>query len=103
MITITTSTKGCRIDLNALLKMHCYTSTRLQEICGAGTRSDTKSKVEMEQPRREKEVVALENYVKLVEYLLPTDGSLMRSYLCHCDLHSENMYVNPNKPEEIVE
>lgn len=27
--------KGCRVDLSALLKMHCYTSARLQEICKA--------------------------------------------------------------------
>ena len=27
--------EGCRVDLSALLKMHCYTSARLQEICKA--------------------------------------------------------------------
>jgi hypothetical protein len=25
----------CRVDLSALLKMYCYTSARLQEICKA--------------------------------------------------------------------
>jgi hypothetical protein len=65
------------------------------------TRSDTKSEVEMEQPRREKEIAALENYLELVKYLLPTDGSIIRSYLCHWGLHGENVYVNPNKPEDI--
>jgi hypothetical protein len=27
--------KGCCVDLNILLKMYCYTSVRLQEICKA--------------------------------------------------------------------
>ena len=27
--------EGCCVDLSALLKMHCYTSARLQEICKA--------------------------------------------------------------------
>jgi hypothetical protein len=27
--------EGCRVYLSALLKMHCYTSARLQEICKA--------------------------------------------------------------------
>jgi hypothetical protein len=27
--------EGCRVDLSALLKMHCYTAARLQEICKA--------------------------------------------------------------------
>jgi hypothetical protein len=27
--------EGYRVDLSALLKMHCYTSVRLQEICKA--------------------------------------------------------------------
>ena len=27
--------EGCCIDLSALLKIHCYTSARLQEICKA--------------------------------------------------------------------
>jgi hypothetical protein len=27
--------EGCRVDLSALLKLHCYTSARLQEICKA--------------------------------------------------------------------
>jgi hypothetical protein len=53
-------------------------------------------------PRREKKLAALENYLKLVKYLLPTDGSIMRSCLWHSDLHAENIFVNPSKPVEIV-
>ena len=40
--------EGCRVDLSALLKMHCYTSARLQEICKATYKvRATKSEVEM--------------------------------------------------------
>jgi len=65
------------------------------------TRSDTESKVGNGATKTRKGDRSLRD-LKLVKYLLLTDGSIMRSYLCQCDLHAENVYVNPNKPEEIV-
>lgn len=53
-------------------------------------------------PTRERKVAALENYLKLVKFVLPTDNSMLRSHLWHCDLHSENVYVNPDNPCEVV-
>ncbi|KAI4173635.1 MAG: hypothetical protein LQ343_002810 [Gyalolechia ehrenbergii] len=53
-------------------------------------------------PTREKKIAALENYLKLVKYVLPTDESLNTSYLWHPDLHTENIYVDPNDPTRIV-
>lgn len=61
-------------------------------LCGPGTY----------RPSREKKIAALENYLKLVKYLLPTDDSITGSSLWHSDLHRENIYVNPDKPGEIV-
>lgn len=53
-------------------------------------------------PSREKKIAAVENYLKLVPYLLPTDDSIKTSYLWHPDLHIENIYVNPAKTTEVV-
>lgn len=53
-------------------------------------------------PSRAVKVAALENYLTLVPYLLPTEPSMLASYLWHGDLHSENIFVNPDKPSEIL-
>lgn len=53
-------------------------------------------------PSRAVKIAALEHYLKLVPYLLPTDPSILASYLWHGDLHSENIFVNPDKPSEIL-
>lgn len=53
-------------------------------------------------PSRRVKIAALENYLELVPYLLPTDSSILASFLWHGDLHSENIFVNPDKPSEIL-
>ncbi|KAL9023366.1 MAG: hypothetical protein Q9196_007245 [Gyalolechia fulgens] len=54
------------------------------------------------EPTREKKISALENYLRLVRYVLPTDESLNTAYLWHPDLHTENIYVDHNDPTRIV-
>ncbi|KAL8931644.1 MAG: hypothetical protein Q9216_007129 [Gyalolechia sp. 2 TL-2023] len=54
------------------------------------------------EPTPEKKIAALENYLRLVKYVLPTDDSITRSNLWHPDLHSENIYVDADDPTRIV-
>ncbi|KAG6061801.1 hypothetical protein E4U32_002805 [Claviceps aff. humidiphila group G2b] len=54
------------------------------------------------QPTREKKIAALECYLKLLKYLLPTDRSLGSSHLWHSDLHLGNIFVDPGNPTRIV-
>lgn len=44
----------------------------------------------------------MEYYLKLIDYLLPTDESIKASCLWHSDFHDENIYVNPDNHAEIV-
>lgn len=53
-------------------------------------------------PTRERKLVALDTYSKLVKYLVPTDDSINTSNIWHDDLHGENIIVNPLKPTEIL-
>lgn len=53
-------------------------------------------------PTRAKKLAALHSYLRLVRYLLPTDKSIMASFLWHSDLHTENIFVNPERPTEIL-
>jgi len=53
-------------------------------------------------PTRAKKLAALQSYMKLVKFLLPTDTSITTSHVWHSDLHVENIFVNPVKPTEIV-
>jgi hypothetical protein len=52
-------------------------------------------------PLREKKLLAVQSYLKLVKYLLPEDESIQTSHIWHDDLHTENIFVNPNDPSEI--
>ena len=61
-------------------------------LCGPGTY----------QPTREKKLKALQCYLAIFKYLLPTDESIQSSCLWHDDLHVENIFVNPDKPTEVV-
>ncbi|KAF4237520.1 hypothetical protein CNMCM8980_002423 [Aspergillus fumigatiaffinis] len=49
---------------------------------------------------RSKKVAALQNYLRLVKYLLPTDQSITSAFLWHPDLHAENIFVHPERPAE---
>ncbi|KAI9732696.1 MAG: hypothetical protein M1818_007430 [Claussenomyces sp. TS43310] len=61
-------------------------------LCGPGTY----------QPTRERKLDALNCYLKLIKFLLPTDRSIASSHLWHDDLHVANIFVNPSKHTEIV-
>ena len=45
---------------------------------------------------------ALTNYLKVAKHLLPKDESFRASIMWHSDLHANNIFVNPEKPTEIV-
>jgi len=51
---------------------------------------------------REKKLKALQSYLTIAKYMLPTDRSIASSCLWHPDLHQENIFVNPENPSEIV-
>lgn len=51
---------------------------------------------------RSKKVAALQNYLRLVKYLLPTDKSITSAFLWHPDLHAENIFVHPERPAEVL-
>jgi hypothetical protein len=53
-------------------------------------------------PTREKKLAALDAYLKLVRFLLPTDSTITTSHIWHTDLHTENIFVNPDDPTQIV-
>ena len=61
-------------------------------LCGPGTY----------QPTREKKLKALQYYLAIFEYLLPTDQAIRSSCLWHGDLHIENIFVDPEHPTKIV-
>lgn len=51
---------------------------------------------------REKKLKALQSYLAIANYLLPTDQSIAVSCLWHPDLHQENIFVNPENTSEVV-
>ncbi|KAL4866861.1 kinase-like domain-containing protein [Aspergillus spectabilis] len=51
---------------------------------------------------RSKKIAALRNYLRLVKYLLPTDPSITSAFLWHPDLHAENIFVDPERPVEVL-
>ena len=61
-------------------------------LCGPGTY----------QPTWEKKLKALQCYLAIFKYLLPTDQSIQSSCLWHDDLHVENIFVDSDKPTEVV-
>ena len=54
------------------------------------------------QPTREKKRKALQSYLAMVKYLLPTDRSIEYPCLWHPDLHLENIFVDPENSTKIV-
>ncbi|KAK2855626.1 hypothetical protein FQN49_005006 [Arthroderma sp. PD_2] len=54
------------------------------------------------QPTQRKRLGAVESYLKLLSVLLPLDLELASGHLWHDDLHSENIFVNKEKPTEVV-
>lgn len=53
-------------------------------------------------PSRSKKIDALENYLRLVKFLLPLDKSISSAFLWHPDLHTENIFVHPQRPWEVL-
>ena len=54
------------------------------------------------QPTRQKKLKALQWYLEVCKYILPTDESIQSPCLWHGDLHNENIFVNPDNPTEVV-
>ncbi|KAJ5964487.1 Aminoglycoside phosphotransferase [Penicillium vulpinum] len=65
--------------------------------------SPNKIEAHLYSPSRPKKIVALRSYLKLVDYLLPIDSSISASYLWHGDLHTENIFVDPQEPTNILD
>lgn len=61
-------------------------------LCGPGTY----------QPTREKKLKALQCYLAIFNYLLPTDPSIQSSCLWHGDLHVENIFVDPENTTKVI-
>lgn len=53
-------------------------------------------------PSRAKKVNALQNYLRIVKFLLPSDKSITSACLWHSDLHAENIFVHPERPTEVL-
>ncbi|PWY93924.1 phosphotransferase enzyme family protein [Aspergillus sclerotioniger CBS 115572] len=53
-------------------------------------------------PSRSKEIAALRDYLALLPFFLPTDESISSAYLWHPDLHTENIFVHPERPSEVL-
>lgn len=53
-------------------------------------------------PTSEKKLAAVELYSQLLRHILPSEAGLNSGHLWHDDLHSENIFVNPDKPTEIT-
>jgi len=47
-------------------------------------------------------LAALRSYLQLVPFMLPTDSSISTPFLWHDDLHTRNIFVNPEKPWQIL-
>lgn len=54
------------------------------------------------QPTLSKKLSALENYLKVAPYVLPETKATHASVLWHGDLHSQNIFVDPEDPSRIV-
>ncbi|KAH7074476.1 hypothetical protein BKA63DRAFT_603397 [Paraphoma chrysanthemicola] len=61
-------------------------------LCGPGTY----------QPTRERKLAALEKYLQLIKFLIPTDRTVSSAHIWHPDLHVANIFVDPSEPTRIV-
>lgn len=53
-------------------------------------------------PTRSKKIAALENYLRVLKFLLPVDKAISSPVLWHPDLHTENIFVHPERPSEVI-
>lgn len=47
-------------------------------------------------------MAAIQDYAKILPYIVPKDDAYVASMLWHNDLHSDNIFVNANRPREIT-
>ncbi|OQE32187.1 hypothetical protein PENSTE_c001G00231 [Penicillium steckii] len=52
-------------------------------------------------PSRPKMLAALQSFLQLIPFILPTDSSISAPSLWHGDLHMRNILVNPEKPWQV--
>lgn len=53
-------------------------------------------------PNSSLKLSVLQDFLKVVRYLLPLDSSALSSKIWHIDLHADNIFVHPERPSEIV-
>lgn len=53
-------------------------------------------------PTATAKISTLHDYLKVAKYLLPKDKKLHSAILWHTDLHTDNIFVDPNNPTQIV-
>ncbi|OAL72449.1 hypothetical protein A7D00_3450 [Trichophyton violaceum] len=54
------------------------------------------------QPTAAKKLSALNNYLKVLRYVVPENKAVQESVLWHGDLHSQNIFVDPEDPSRII-
>ncbi|KAJ9665342.1 hypothetical protein H2201_004634 [Coniosporium apollinis] len=54
------------------------------------------------EPSAAEKLSALQSYLNIIKYLLPTDSAISASHLWHNDLHDENIFVGPSNPTKIT-
>ena len=54
------------------------------------------------EPKVETKKTTLQNFLKVVKYLIPKDITQQRAVLWHTDLHLDNIFVKPQDPSEIT-
>ncbi|BCR96680.1 phosphotransferase family protein [Aspergillus luchuensis] len=54
------------------------------------------------QPSISKKLPALENYLKVAPHVMPENQATHASVIWHGDLHSQNIFVNPEEPSQIL-
>lgn len=53
-------------------------------------------------PTHAKKLAALQSYIRIAKYLVPTDPSITASHLWHDDLHDENIFVDAKNHSKIT-
>ena len=61
-------------------------------LCGPGTY----------RPTTERKLKALQHYLDLIKFLLPTDQAISSAHLWHGDLHVANIFVDPSEPTKVT-
>ena len=53
-------------------------------------------------PTKALKVGVLRDYLKVATQILPNDVNLSKPTLWHCDLHSDNIFVDPSEPTRVI-